>query len=328
MIQKEPKKQHYIPQFLLTKFAIDKKKHIHVFDLKTGNSFISHIRDTAHENSFYHHPIHGNKMEFELGKQETLVAPIIENIISNGSIAHLTHEEQYTLGIFTISQMMRVNSFRESLSQTSQLFIDNLKGESIAPNSQAAEFLSFLQTQDIKAESIDMQNETSKELLPYILNKHLLLLKAPKGESFYISDNPIVKYNYQPQKNRGNLGIGLKGIEIHFPISPKYCLSYLCSELIQEIRQAVTQQHMAILTGSMPFIDLSEAMSMLNQIDNKSTKELSSANMEHHNYLQVQYCSRFIYSSDNNFQLVKEMLIDNPQFATKTRVVNGMDLYK
>lgn len=326
MIQKEPKKQHYVPQFILNKFAMGKKKRIYVFDLKTGKSFASHIRDTAHENGFYYHPVAGNKMELELGKQETVAAPIIDSIISEGSIAHLTHEEEYSLGLFTICQMMRVNSLRETLFQMSQLVIDDLKGESIVPNSQAAELLNLLLELDVKTQSIDMLNKNSKELLPYILNKHLLLLKAPKSEPFYISDNPIAKYNYQPVKYRENLGIGLKGIQIHFPISPKYCLSYLCSELVQEIRQAVTQQQIAILTGSEPFIDQSEAMNMLNQIDNKQTKELSSENIEYHNSLQVLHCSRFIYSNNNNFQLIEKMLMDNPQIATKPRVVNGMDI--
>lgn len=327
MANKEPKKQHYVPQFLLRNFALGKKKRIHIFDIKAGKSFTSHVKDTGHENNFYHHPVEGNQMEFELGKLETQVAPVIDGIISNGSIQHLTFHENELIGLFTVVQMMRVNSLRESLTEMTEMIFEKLKGDSIASGSQAEAFLASLSEQDSKTQSIDMLKETPLELLPHILDKHLSLVKAPKGESFYLSDNPIVKYNNLPREHRGNLGLALKGIEVHFPVSPKYCLSYLCSELVGDIRKAVAQHQSAALMGLVPTSDQADAIHMLNNIDHKKTQTLTSANMDYHNSLQVLHCSRFVYSSSGDFRLLEEMLKNHPNIAFKQRVMDGSKVF-
>src|SRR2546430_212813 len=50
-----PKKQHFVPQFLLKNFAHGKnnKQRLWVFDKKRCVSYQSSVRDTAHENQFY-----------------------------------------------------------------------------------------------------------------------------------------------------------------------------------------------------------------------------------------------------------------------------------
>ncbi|PKG37040.1 DUF4238 domain-containing protein [Psychromonas sp. Urea-02u-13] len=323
----EPKKQHYVPQFLLSKFAVGKKKRIHTFDLKMAKSFASQIRDVGHENNFYNHPEEGNQMEFQLGKLETKVAPIIDKIISEGSIKSLSKGDQKYLGIFTIVQMMRVNSIRESLVEMGELIVDKFVGDSVEPDSQADHLLTSFKELDVKTQSIDMLKETPLQLLPYILDKHISLVKAPKGEVFYISDNPIVKYNHQPREHRGNLGLRVKGVEVHLPISPKFCLSFLCSELVDDIRKAVNHHQAAVLMESTSPNGLAESISILNHIDNKITKELSSENMEYHNSLQVLHCSRFIYSSNSDFDLVNIMLSDNPNIGLNPRVVDGSNVF-
>ena len=327
MANKEPKKQHYVPQFLLRNFALGKKKRIHVFDIKTGKHFTSHAKDTGHENNFYHHPEDGNQMEFELGKLETQVAPIIDGIISNGSIRHLTTRENELIGLFTVVQMMRVNSLRESLTEMTEMIFEKLKGDSIASGSQAEAFLNSLSEQDSKTQSIDMLKETPQELLPHILDKSLSLVKAPKGESFYLSDNPIVKYNNLPREHRGDLGLALKGIEVHFPISPRYCLSYLCTELIGDIRNAVEKYQSGLITGLVPRDDQADTIQMLENIDNKKTQVLTNPNMDYHNSLQVLHCSRFVYSSTDNFQLLEDMIKNDPSITYKSRVMDGSKVF-
>lgn len=323
MVNKEPKKQHYVPQFILRNFARGKKKRIHIFDIKYGKSFTSHVKDAGHENNFYHHPVDGNQMEFELGKLETQVAPVIDGIISNGSIQHLTVHEIELIGLFTVVQMMRVNSLRESLTEMMEVISEKFKGDSIASGSQAEVFLTSLSEQDTKTQSIDILKRAPQELLPHILDKHLSLVKAPKGESYYISDNPIVEYNHLQGEYHGNLGLAFKGIEVHFPVSPKYCLSYLCSELVGDIRKAVAQHQSAAFMGLVPESDQADAIQMLNNIDHKKTQTLTSANMDYHNSLQVLHCSRFVYSSSGDFGLLEKMLKNDPSIAFNQKIIDG-----
>jgi len=324
----EPKKQHYVPQFLLKNFTLDKKNHINVFDIKAGKSFSSHIKHIGHENNFYNHPVEGNQIEFDLCKLESQVAPIINRIISKGSIKHLTQHEYELIGLFTAQQMMRVNSLRESLVEITEIFFDKLKGEVIAPGSQAAALFESLAVQNTKEQSIDMLKKMPNDILPYLLNKHLSLVKATKGDSFYLSDNPVVKYNNLPgTKNRGNLGLAVKGIEVHFPISPKYCISYLCSDLVSEMKEAVVKLQSEVLMGLVLTSDQADAIQMLKNIDSKNTRILTKENLDYYNSLQVLHCSRFVYSSSGNFQLLEDMLKNNPNIAFKKRVVDGNDFF-
>ncbi|QYJ93520.1 DUF4238 domain-containing protein [Shewanella spartinae] len=322
MVNKEPKKQHYVPQFLLRNFALGEKKHIHIFDIRAGKRFTSHVKDAGHENNFYHHPEDGNQMEFELGKLETQVAPIIDGILSNGSIKHLSAQEILLIGLFTVVQMIRVNSLRESLSEMTGIIFEKVKEYSIAPGSQAEEFLANLSKQNSKTQSIEMLKETPQELLPYLLEKSLVLEEAPEGESFYLSDNPIIKYNNLPRKHHSFLGLRLKGIEVHFPISPKYCLSYLCSELIDDVRHSVAMHQREVHMGLISPSDLSDTIKMLDDIDHKNPHILTSANMDYHNSLQVLRCSRFVYSNSGNFELLEKILKKNPNIAFKQRITS------
>jgi len=49
----KPKKQHYVPQFILRNFAYGKSKKIWVFDKRNGKSFSSSVKNSACENYFY-----------------------------------------------------------------------------------------------------------------------------------------------------------------------------------------------------------------------------------------------------------------------------------
>ena len=74
-----------------------------------------------------------------------------------------------------------------------------------------------------------------------IYEKEWTLVKAPKGEYFYISDHPVTMHNNSPRPGRGNIGLRLKGIEIHLPISPKLCISFMCPKTVDEIRIKVNK---------------------------------------------------------------------------------------
>ena len=327
MATSEPKKQHYVPQFLLSNFTLGKKKRLHIFDLKSERSFVSHVRDVGHENNFYHHTKDGNQMEFALGSIETDVAPVIDQILKEETVANLTEHQRETLCYFTLVQMMRVNSVRESLTEFSQLILDKFVEEEVEPDSQADEFLKQLSSENSKETSIDMLWETPEQLLPHLISKHLCLVKAPKGESFLLSDNPVFKFNNLPREGRGNLGLALKGIEVHFPVSPRLCLSFICPSFVQDIRDSVEQHHLEVLMGGEPEQGLTEVLKLLNQIDQKATKTITKENVIHHNSLQVNYCSRFLYSAKGDFELVKEMLQDTPKLARKARVQDGSKVF-
>ncbi|MCG6264948.1 DUF4238 domain-containing protein, partial [Vibrio vulnificus] len=307
MSKNEPKKHHYVPQFILKKFAQGKKKRIYVFDKRKLRFFASHVRDAGHENNFYQddHLGYGSSTELKLSSLESSCAPILEKIVQVESISGISNEEHQLICLFVAVQITRTNHTREFL----------------------AEFNRSMSQSEVKSSSIDILNSLPGELVKDVLNKEVMLLKAPKGHSFYISDNPIVKHNNQPREGRGNLGIGLRGIEFYFPISSKFCLHFMCSELIQELRESLRAYEVSLMLGQAELIDLSEIISLLKQIDNKLTTTLKLENLEFHNSLQVIQSSRFVYSSTSSFELAKDMMKTNPEIQTQSNFVSNQPAF-
>lgn len=325
------KKQHFVPQFLLRNFCQEKKNRIFVFDKKLNHSFPSNVNDIGHENSFYDERILGyeNGTEFILSELEAIIAPIIDKIVTHGSIKALEDGEHKYLCLFSTIQMLRTNETREFLEDSNQILAERIKELGYNPNTDVENFKEASK-EELKSSAIDILNRINRmpgELVGRFLDKQLTLLQAPEGQSFYISDNPIVKHNHLPREGRGNLGIGLKGIEIFFPISSSYCLSFLCSELAEEIKQNVKNFKTAKLLGIAPQIDINEAEKMVNNFERRTTNKLNELNMDFCNSLQVIESTRFVYSGCSKFLLAKNMLKTNPEISNQAKVVDGSKVF-
>ncbi|MCP4977440.1 MAG: hypothetical protein GY931_14895, partial [Maribacter sp.] len=122
-------------------------------------------------------------------------------------------------------------------------------------------------------------------------------------------------------------GIGLYGIEIYFPISPKYCLSFLCAELVAEIKQAVMNHKAAKTLGADEQQDITELELMVECFENKTPNQISSINMDFNNSNQVINSTRYIYSASDDFSLAFDILKINPEIATQPKVVDGSKVF-
>ena len=113
------------------------------------------------------------------------------------------------------------------------------------------------------------------ELSIHLLKKIWILYESDK--KFHISDNPIVKQNIANNLlHRGNLGINSEGVEIYFPICPSLVLCLFCEKTYSSVSEKLI--------------------------------ELNDANIENVNSLQVIYSNRFIFSSQNDFELAIDMI--------------------
>jgi len=80
---------------------------------------------------------------------------------------------------------------------------------------------------------------------PHFLNKIWFLAKATKTHPFMIGDNPVALQNHIDMEPYGNLGLGVKGIEIYFPLSGR-CFHVFATTKGVEQKQAL-------------FVDLTES---------------------------------------------------------------------
>ncbi|MHC5202187.1 DUF4238 domain-containing protein [Myroides sp. LJL119] len=222
-----PKNQHYVPKVLLKSFS-SKDSFIWTYDKVAKNKNWNVIKKrsinrVASENYFYDQ-VQNNKdfsFEYELGKIEREISPLIEKLILNQNISSLTEIEKEKISYFiaiqsirTKYQLNKVKDYLINFEETINNFI-GVKQESIDP--KALWFSLF---------------ETAKEFSMAIKNKVWFLGQSDK--LFYTSDNPVVLQNIINKSTiRGTIGLDSYGIEIYMPLSDSVILCMFCEKLLQ-----------------------------------------------------------------------------------------------
>jgi len=318
-----PKKQHYVPQFILKHFKSGKKKRIHVFDKHKKHSFPSSIRDAASENGFYNIDINnvGYTLESKLGSLETVTSKVISKIIRHESLSVLSEDDFLALCLFCSVQFIRTNKQRDAIKQQQNLANNWLKKNGY--NIDQVENFKLLNDSEIKRCHIETINREAIKLSKHFYNKEILLKKSPAGIEFVISDNPITMHNHYPREGRGNLGLALDGIEAHMPISNKLGITFICPNLINEIRIKIEKSEFLIKSGVRLPYDMLDEHEIINSIESGNTLELKAENMEFLNSLQVIQSSRFIYCANGDFSLVIDMLKTNPECMYAPELVSN-----
>lgn len=289
------KNHHYVPQFLLKKFQGPKKGQIFVFDKCGEREFKSAIRNIASENYFNKIQLEGKEENFEpfFCKIEDKVAPVIKKITVKENLSVLSDDERSIIGYYIALQHLRTKEFRNTLSQV-------FEGIRTQINSSKHHDSLLLSEEQNKALSLSLLT-MAKDLYPFIMDKAWYLSKTSKSNPFYISDNPVTLNNLQNHSPYGNIGFGVKGIEIYFPLSKTISLSLLCKSIEQRFRHIGTN-------------------AMAEAFDKGTPMLLKPENVTYHNSLQVMNSSRFVFSSKPDFSLVKRMLKDNPNFKTGRKI--------
>ena len=110
-----PKKQHYVPQFILKNFKDGKKKRVHVYDKHRKLSYASSINDAACENGYYNIKIDGigYTIENKIASLEDISSTIISNIIKSGTLSVLSSNDLMFLSLFCAVQILRTPTQRD-----------------------------------------------------------------------------------------------------------------------------------------------------------------------------------------------------------------------
>jgi len=151
-----------------------------------------------------------------------------------------------------------------------------------------------------------------EEFTPHFLSKNWVLLKATKGNPFYMSDNPIALQNHKDFGFYGNIGLAVNGIEIYFPLSKILSLGMWCPSLEETARDAYSKYK--FIESNNPMLaaqvvnDPKYYENLMACFDTGISIPFKSENVINHNSLQVKYSSRFVFSSTDDFSLAKEML--------------------
>ena len=321
-----PKKQHYVPQFILKNFKSGRKKQLYVFDKYRKFSYSSSVQDAACESGYYNIKIDGKdySIENKLASLEGISSKIISKIIQQETLAIINPDEFSFFCLFCAVQILRTPTQRDFGQQFQDTILNwvNRQGGDV----DQIENLEVLDEPGLKKSHVQNINSLALKFSKHFRDKVLILVKAPAGHSFFISDNPITMYNHKPRPGRGNLGLALDGIEIQMPISKNLSLTFMCPKMINEIIHKFKKYKQLRSFSAVAPIDIREVDELVYAIESGNARELKPENIEFHNSLQVIQSSRFIYSSKDEFSLVMDMLTTNPECVYSPRIANNLDI--
>jgi hypothetical protein len=312
-----PKKQHYVPQFLLKHFSFGKKNKIFTFDKAKCRSFPTTVRDSASENGFYNFPINGEKytLEDKLSKLESVCSTAIKSICKEGSLEGITEDDHTVLCVFMANQLLRVKKQRAVIEQINTMLVRMIEEHGGDPSK--IEGFDALDKDGVERVHIESTLALSLELSEKFVSKPLAILRAPKGSYFMISDAPVAMYNHWPRKFRGDKGISVPGVEIQLPISSKLCLSFICPELyndlIESIALVVSRRDQGLPVED---IDTSYGEALINSVSTGEAYEITEENVIHINSLQIADSLNYVYSEKDDFSLAIEMVQEEPDLAS------------
>ena len=303
-------RQHYVPQFLLRNFA-DSEGRLRLFDKQTDRVFCASPAKVAAECGFYdYRNSEGRTDTFEgaMSQLDDQAAEAVAHLVDQRRVDRLLDEERYVLAAFAAAQLVRTPSLRLSVTHTAEELTDKLGrwAKAVQERVDAGDFeppfslstgegmsleqLEQFSENDARLVSLKLIQHSVPQCASILLQKWWFLVAAPEGAAFYCSDNPLLLHN-ERQTPFGGLGIGQRGIEIYLPLSSRLTLCMFSPELAREFRD----------------------------VDSTTLMEASESGMEFQNSLQVNRAERFLFCERDDFELVRRILADHPQYRNGPR---------
>jgi hypothetical protein len=327
------KNQHYVPQSYLKSFT-DSQEKIYVFDKFEQKCFSSNVKNVASERYFYDFPQSENiqsreqtmeklfsQLEAKASQMMSHLYKKIQGILSlknQGkaySVQAITQSQKVDLSLLIAIQAFRTKEFRllsTELLQKMQPSIINMLDYELSQHINRFESENFISLDEsfiseIKGTKINeclamlssLQQDASSvlqakfilkyyaELSKALLN-HIWLIGINDTEELLLtSDHPVVKHQLESQ----NLsGYSSEGIEVVFPLNSKLVLILFEKDYFKQYCH----------------------------LDGKLFP-LTRENIIHYNSLQVFYSYRFVFSQENNFQLVQNICQEYPDVCSSNR---------
>lgn len=350
------KRQHYVPQFYLKRWANEKSdSQIYVYDKERKKSFSSSIQSVASSNYFYDFPDVTKEQMDEIVKKikeeiedesekakaleylqtqliektfsqiEAINSGVIEGIIKRVEDVSALPQEYFVkhkfikvediveLSLFIALQYTRTTETRIVFEQFTEQFakhiadmmidnVDNIEKDKEFKEKLGEEsFDDYIEsiksgkfTKDSFTISVDEQYTKvnhlklifdSAEEIENIIKYYKWILCINKSEiPFFTCDNPVAKKANLNHPFYSN-GFNSKGIEIYYPISPKYAICIIEPSYLEE-----------------------KAPDLIDHTIWGFSKE----NVIHYNDLLIKNATSQIYSNQNDFNWVEKRLRDTP----------------
>jgi hypothetical protein len=225
----DKQRQHYVPKFYLKNFSFQNNlKEIGVFNI-AKDFFIQNgkLKTQCYKPFFY-----GKDGELEnlLSELESLMSPLIKNILTSNKLPIKNSSEHHTLLYFMLLTEIR-NPMASKAIQESQdhiLYHLNEFGETKSSDFQY-DFPKVSQEEMIKITFSSLEKSFA---ITQDLNYKLILNST--NTPFITSDNPLVKYNQYLEYRKslmGKTGYATTGIQLFLPLNPQTMILFYDSNI-------------------------------------------------------------------------------------------------
>lgn len=307
------KYQHYVPRFYLEGFQDDSGK-LWCYDKQLDKAYQGSPDSLGGEKFFYDVP----EVEKQLGVSqfienwfnplETDAATTLKawrkSLLTTGEFSP-TESERHIMATYLAVQYLRTPRGRQKAEELTLLaakisFFNYLgeKDPEIANQIQnpIEEIqLSLAKDRRPAAHATILLNIPLIEELATILLKHIWIVVENKTESsYYTSDHPVVVVPHAGTSVRPKSGLASTGIQVIYPLTPQYSLSLLERNFWKLFAPSDRKVHRL---------------------------QIAKASVEFDNSVQVVQSSRFVYSQDSDFTLVKDMCRENPELKNPQRTI-------
>ncbi len=316
--KEKTKKEHYVPQCYLHRWENDKQQ-VYVFDKERKKTWPANVSDVACERFFYDiscTELNSNSLHFlkeceidpdEEGQFiEKFFANRVENEYANllqqmldkdinkwyeENCCFINRRGKVELSVYMVYQLIRTKNTRKSIRDTSNCLKQWLKDMNVE------EEVIRRNTIDADRESVIQGNMILNinriiELAQSFYNLTWVLGINKSSTPLLTSDNPIgtiphVIHPFLPMN-----GIGSKGVEVFFPLSPKYLLLMYDGDYHK-----------------------------ISSFDRRYYSIDDEKDIEHYNKMCAYNSAQYIISNEQGFEAVKEILADNPEAFRKPRTI-------
>jgi len=217
----EKKKQHYVPKFYLKFFSIEgNKTHLKIYN-KINHKIIQkgNLKGQAQENYFYGEDL---ALENFFGEIEAESSAIFHEIVKTGILPKKNSKEHQYTWIFLLLQAYRTPTQAKEMNEMVDSMVKSiLKYEKDFKRYDLSSFQIGLNDTPVR------NIKTLIEGLPMMRDLELKLIANNTNTPFITSDNPTFKYNQFLESRNfkfGKTGMGCKGLQIFFPLSPSIML--------------------------------------------------------------------------------------------------------
>jgi len=325
--------QHYVPKFILRNFLSNpKKEQVHVFSKSSRRGFTTSIRNIMAERRFHEFNIDENYLasfEESVCRVEEMLLPAYRSVVENRRFDG-TPEQKAHLAMLVAFQFLRTRSQRDQFVDMERQLAEKLEqhGDAI----EDIEGCMPLTDDALREQHIRFMRESAGDFAQIIGAKDFLLLEAPRGRNFYLSDSPVTIHNSQPSDGFfGNRGLACKGIEIYMPLTSDLQLCAWCPSILGKMRERNADENRQLATFILSpamarAADPTLLMEQLKQLQKyRATIEdtlsraadgvplsASSENMDFQNSLQVGQAREHLICQKADFNLAKRFMAENP----------------